>query len=592
MGVITHLQGRGQAAARLVSAIPVLVLLGYPLLAGSVDRVPLGAALIGVALLLALPGMLGWWQQPEHQRLEDAWRLGASLIGIPIAVVFVVYVVTVPESAIALTMAVVLIGECYLSPARWQVIIGGWTVVGWTLAVHLSAAPGAAALWMHGVTAALVLVVTLRTSRALSAALLEEEGASRAARRQVRLIGRLLAADDLDPTVVLRAARQALHDLGFEVVVLRRYDADADHLVLLSVDEGDADVLPRTIPLDRGPYRQVVRARTPAVLHEQPLPEFLGAAPRGAGRPASGVTRLPLVFLIPVLGDGGQVQGVVSLASLRPDEGVAPLELVTSLIDRFAQMLARARAFRADGEVVELLRELEERSQDIVATVSHELRTPLTVIDGLAGTLALRWEALGPADRVALLTRIESNADRLQAMIGSLLSTSACERGELTASMVPVRLEPLCAELVARLSPVIADRCVRVEVDPGHRVMADVQLLLHVLENLLSNAVKHTPPGTPVRIWSRRQGRTVTLAVSDGGPGIPAEELPHVQERFYRGGNHLQRETSGLGLGLALVQRMLEAQGTGLHLRNDGGLTACVELVAAAAGPGAARPSR
>lgn len=101
------------------------------------------------------------------------------------------------------------------------------------------------------------------------------------------------------------------------------------------------------------------------------------------------------------------------------------------------------------------------------------------------------------------------------------------------------------------------------QVDPG--------LWQHVLENLLTNVSKHTPTGTRVSIAARVIGGRTVIEVADDGPGIDAQDLPHVLDRFYRGGDPNRRSTSGLGLGLALAQEIVQAHGGVLEVESDRG---------------------
>ena len=255
-----------------------------------------------------------------------------------------------------------------------------------------------------------------------------------------------------------------------------------------------------------------------------------------------------------------------------------PVDVATTLVAYFGQLLARARAFRADREVVDMLSALDTRTQDVVATVSHELRTPLTVISGLSRTLEQRWAELDDGMRAQLCSRIEGNTDRLHDMIASLLRTSAFDQDEIRVSLAATSLAPLVDEVADRMRSVWPDHPITTDIPADLMVVADQMLLLHVLENLVSNAGKHTPVGTAIRVVARCDGESVMVAVSDDGPGIAPTELAHVQERFFRGGDPDQRGTSGLGLGLALVQRLLDVHGTFLSLTSDAGLTASFEL--------------
>jgi signal transduction histidine kinase len=214
---------------------------------------------------------------------------------------------------------------------------------------------------------------------------------------------------------------------------------------------------------------------------------------------------------------------------------------------------------------------LDERTQDFVSTASHELRTPLTVIAGIGQTLQLRWEDLDTGRRADLLQRVEANADRLSVMVRSLLDTSALDRGELGMSPGPLLLRPTIVRLLDRLATVTAAHPITVAIEPDVSVFVDGPLFEHVIENLLTNVAKHTPQGTPVIVGADPGETRVHVHVQDRGPGIDPRDLPHVLDRFYRGGAPTRRETSGLGLGLALAQQIVRAHGSELTVDSDPG---------------------
>jgi signal transduction histidine kinase len=131
-------------------------------------------------------------------------------------------------------------------------------------------------------------------------------------------------------------------------------------------------------------------------------------------------------------------------------------------------------------------------------------------------------------------------------------------------------LTDLLMGTVDRLALLFADHVLAVEVDRGLMVEADPILLERVAENLLANAVKHTLAGTRVTLSARGANGQVVVAVEDEGPGIPDEELVHLGERFFRGGEINTRQR-GLGLGLAIASEILELHGSHLEVDSEVG---------------------
>jgi len=207
---------------------------------------------------------------------------------------------------------------------------------------------------------------------------------------------------------------------------------------------------------------------------------------------------------------------------------------------------------------------------DFLATVSHELRTPVTVIEGVGLTLERTWDGVDDQTRKDLLKGLTSNARALDALITNLLDFSRLEAGRFEVRFGPLDLTGLLGQIANRLIPLFAEHPLVVEVDEGLVADADAMLIDRVVENLLTNAVKHTPRETRVRLSAHRDADDVVVAVADEGPGIAAEELVHLGERFFRGGD-LNTRTRGLGLGLALAREALELHGSALEIESHVG---------------------
>lgn len=422
----------------------------------------------------------------------------------------------------------------------------------------LAVAGWAAALWFGGVRdvtavvtqlagAGLLALVALRTTSSLAAALRIERDASAASRTRASLLASVLRLQSLEPDEVAEAVVRGVQDAGFDVAALRLLDGDRSRLVAVRTADGMPSP-PATMDPGEGVAGIALREGRAVVVDHYPRhPVAL-----------EGVDDLGGMIAVPVRVEEA-IAGVL-VAGRRP-AGVTELgrEAVELLAKEVGAALRRARRFTADAATVAELRRLEGQTNDVMSTVSHELRTPMTVITGLGQTLARRWDDLDPARRADLLRRIEQNAERLGVMLRSLVDTSALERGQLVARPMPVDLATGVGAVLGRLTPVLEDHLITVDVPPGTIVVADQALVEHVLENLLTNAARHTPPGTRVSVTARHHDDEVEVAVADDGPGIPGPDLPHVLERFYRAGEPATRPVGGLGLGLALSQQVLRA---------------------------------
>lgn len=219
------------------------------------------------------------------------------------------------------------------------------------------------------------------------------------------------------------------------------------------------------------------------------------------------------------------------------------------------------RQEREDAAVQSLvrLRDLNQQKDDFIASVSHELRTPVTAIMGFSEQLA--DEALGAQAQQAADV-IDRNARRLADVIEDVLELSRLT-GSATirraSSEFDMRdLIELAAEDARGLYParqIVIETSLPDEPVPVVLVRQDVQ---RVIANLLSNAVKFSPVGGTVTVGLGPAGDGVEITIGDRGPGIPAEHLPHVWERFYRIQDESHRDAPGTGLGLPIVKALVD----------------------------------
>jgi two-component system, OmpR family, sensor kinase len=237
-------------------------------------------------------------------------------------------------------------------------------------------------------------------------------------------------------------------------------------------------------------------------------------------------------------------------------------------LGRLGVSLNEMLAHLEDSIVAE--REGRDRVRRFAADASHELRTPLTVISGYA-ELKVRGGLESREAEDKAWSRIESESKRMASLIEDLLTLARMGRSR------PLRPAPLdLMELVRHAADdhaaIDANRPIRVEGPESLPLVGDEQRLSQVVTSLLANARVHTPPGTTVEIRVVDAGNSVHLVVADDGPGIPDASLGQVFDRFFRADPSRSRSSGGAGLGLSIVQAIVDAHSGTVSAGNvDGG---------------------
>jgi two-component system, OmpR family, phosphate regulon sensor histidine kinase PhoR len=207
------------------------------------------------------------------------------------------------------------------------------------------------------------------------------------------------------------------------------------------------------------------------------------------------------------------------------------------------------------------LRRLESLRRDFVANASHELRTPIAAVR--SATETLRSGALDdPGAAVRFVDIIERNAQRLQSLLEDMLELSKLESNEFKLKRERVELGRVVPIVLALFRERAEKKGVQLAAElsrASSAVEGDARALEHILSNLVDNAVKYCPSGTRILVSASLEGDRVRLVVADTGPGIAAEHVPRVFERFYRVDAGRSRELGGTGLGLSIVKHMVEA---------------------------------
>jgi signal transduction histidine kinase len=259
------------------------------------------------------------------------------------------------------------------------------------------------------------------------------------------------------------------------------------------------------------------------------------------------------------------------------------LDLVRLLADQAAVIL-ESRALIDEAARVRAHEEAARLKEDFISAAAHDLKTPLTTLVAQAQFLERRaaLEPAAPADLPGI-QRIVREAKRLSALVLELLDAARLEQGRLVGEREPVDLVELARDVADRDS--YQGRTITISANAPVVGTYDPRRIGQVLENLVDNAVKYSPDGGDVRIGVKQVDGRALIDVTDGGIGIPPEDLPQIFERFHRASNVDDRRFAGMGLGLFICKGIVEQHGGRIWVesRLGRGTTFHVDLPA---GPG------
>lgn len=279
--------------------------------------------------------------------------------------------------------------------------------------------------------------------------------------------------------------------------------------------------------------------------------------------------------------------------SAMPQSGIRELESLNDAIrdasDRLqAEMASRAAAEAERNELLVLEKQARAKAEgqntakdEFLAMLGHELRNPLSAVASAVEILD-RGAAVGPQAEARARDVLRRQTGHLRKMVDDLLEVNRALMGKLTLRAEQVDLADVARRCIDTLhaSGRTAGFDVQVDLAPAP-VCADPARLLQVLDNILDNALKYSPGGGLVALSVRREGALAVLSVRDNGQGIPADLLPSVFDMFVQGSQTLQRASGGLGIGLALVRRLVELHGGEASIASAGpgqGTTLTVRL--------------
>lgn len=262
--------------------------------------------------------------------------------------------------------------------------------------------------------------------------------------------------------------------------------------------------------------------------------------------------------------------GSGDLSARAPAEGTDEVAAVATAFNAMAADLA-ART--------EALVAADKARRQLLADVSHELNTPVTAMRGYLETLSMPELALDEATRGRYLGIVGDETARLERIIGDLLELARLEGGGGGLALEPVSMQDLFGRVCARheITADTAQVALGAEVGPGaEMVVVDRTRFEQALQNLAANALRYAPAHTTVRLAAVRRGDTVTVTVSDEGPGIPETHLARVFDRFYKVEESRTATATGAGgsgLGLSIVKAIVERHGATITVDSRPGRT-------------------
>jgi two-component system sensor histidine kinase KdpD len=243
-------------------------------------------------------------------------------------------------------------------------------------------------------------------------------------------------------------------------------------------------------------------------------------------------------------------------------------EEIEAMHARYEAVVAERERLTEETNRLSVLERVDEQRAALLRSVSHDLRTPLASIRAVATDLR-DGVSYSDATRNELLDLVASEAERLDRLVANLLSLSRIEAGAFQPDRQAVSVEELISDRVGRLDRLLSGVHLKVDVAADLPLVdVDHVQMDQVLTNLLENAARHAPEGSIVRISAERQGNSVTVSVTDEGPGIDPVELATIFEPFQRAGG-----SSSTGIGLAICKAIVEAHSGAITAANvdDGG---------------------
>ncbi|SEW51517.1 Signal transduction histidine kinase [Chitinophaga arvensicola] len=219
--------------------------------------------------------------------------------------------------------------------------------------------------------------------------------------------------------------------------------------------------------------------------------------------------------------------------------------------------------------------------QELIANVSHDLRTPLSIMLGYIETMMIKKEELSGTDKERYLSVVHGSAQKLSGLVEQLFQYAKLEANLVTPEKEPFLINELASDILMSYQLKAADRAILLHLDATPRlprVFADIALTERVFQNLLDNAFKFTPDGGSIRVILSAEKTGVKVQVADTGAGIAPEEQAYIFERYKQLHNEVSPK-KGMGIGLAIVKKILELHHTSIDVISEPGKGATFSFV-------------
>ncbi len=226
---------------------------------------------------------------------------------------------------------------------------------------------------------------------------------------------------------------------------------------------------------------------------------------------------------------------------------------ISPIKDRNGQIIGASKIARDITE-----RKLDEaRKNDFIGMVSHELKTPLTSLTAILQVASAKLKSNPDSFLAGAMERANSQVKKMSAMINGFLNVSRLESGKIVLDRQEFDLYALLQDVVAEIKLTTATHPIQVGECIAMRVNGDLDKIASVVTNLVGNAIKYSPKGRPIAVHCEEKDGFVIVGVRDEGMGIPAEDLPHVFDRYFRSESQQTRHISGFGIGLYLSAEII-----------------------------------
>ena len=257
----------------------------------------------------------------------------------------------------------------------------------------------------------------------------------------------------------------------------------------------------------------------------------------------------------------------------RFEQGDLALRIASPSADEIGQL---GQSFNVMADTIarnmEELKQTDLLRRELIANVSHDLRSPLASIQGYMETVLMKADQLDPKEREKYLNIILNNTVMLSQLVEELFELSKLDARQVESKLETFSIAELMQDVVLKYRPQAEQAGVHLEsIVPSKSIVvkADIGLIERAVSNLIENAIKYTPGKGVVKVALTEGSGKVHISISDTGSGISEQDLPHVFERYYRGGKNQTRKPGGSGLGLAISKKIIELHDSELRVESQ-----------------------